>query len=90
MVRRIQRTYLQVSRVDFVDDLQVAREDTLEHADWPALQGFRQESVVGVREGVGADIPCLVPAQLLHVHQETHQLRDGHGRVSVVQLDCSL
>lgn len=32
----------------------------------------------------------LLPAQLLLINQNPHQLRDGHGRVSVVQLDSNL
>ncbi len=69
-------THLQVPGVDFVDDLQVARQNMLEHADRPALQGLGQEGVVGVGEGLGADLPGFVPAQMLQVHQDAHQLWD--------------
>ncbi len=34
--------------VDFVDDLQVARQQPLQHADGPFLQGLGQDRVVGV------------------------------------------
>lgn len=83
-------SHFQVPGVDFVNDLQVAREDMLEHAHWPALQGFREEGVVGISEGPGADVPRFVPTEMFLVHEETHQLRDGHGWVSVIQLDSSL
>lgn len=32
----------------------------------------------------------LLPAELLQVHQDPHQLRNGQRRVGVIQLDCHL
>lgn len=32
----------------------------------------------------------LLPGEFLHVHQDPHQLRDGQGRMSVIQLDGHL
>ena len=81
---------LEVTRVDLVDDLEVTGEEVLNHGYRPALQGLGQESVVGVGEGLGACVPRLVPWQLLHVKQESHQLWDGQCRVGVIQLDSAL
>ena len=81
---------LEVTRVDLVDDLEVTGEEVLNHGYRPALQGLGQESVVGVGEGLGACVPRLVPWQLLHVKQESHQLWDGQCRVGVIQLDSTL
>ena len=38
--------------VDLVDDLQVARQEPLEHADGPLLQGLGQDGVVGIAGGM--------------------------------------
>lgn len=35
-------------------------------------------------------IPHIIPCQLLLVHQDPHQLGNGHGRVGVIQLDGHL
>lgn len=51
--------YVQVSPVDLVDDEQMARQQPLEHLDRPALQGLRQNRVVGVGAGPARDVPGL-------------------------------
>ncbi len=79
-----------MSSVDFIDDLKVSRKDMLQHARGPALQCLREKGVVGVSEGLGADVPGLIPAQLLQVHEDAHEFGDRHGRVSIVKLDSSL
>lgn len=37
-----------------------------------------------------AALPHLFPQKLLLINQDPHQLRDSHGRVSVIQLDGNL
>ena len=56
--------FLEKLRVDVVDDLQVARQHAAEHLERPALQGFRQERVVGIGERLAGDAPRLVPRQV--------------------------
>lgn len=53
-------TYIQVSLVDLVDDLQVSGEQLLHQVHWPALQGFGEHRVVGVGEGLLGDVPGLM------------------------------
>lgn len=43
--------HLEVTGVDLIYDLQVARQNVLQHLDRPALQGLGEEGVVGVGEG---------------------------------------
>ena len=45
--------------VDLVDDLQVARQQLLKQVDGPALQGLRQDGVVGVGTGLTRHLPSL-------------------------------
>ena len=52
-------SYLQVPPVDLVDDLQVSRQEVFEEVDRPALESFRQDSVVGVGAGLNHDVPGL-------------------------------
>lgn len=52
-------SYLQMAEVDFVDNLQVARKNGLQHADWPSFKSFRQNGVVGVRAGAHSNVPSL-------------------------------
>jgi hypothetical protein len=37
----------------------------------------RQHRVVGVEEGVGYNVPCLVPMKILFINENAHQLRNG-------------
>ena len=46
--------------------------------------------VVSVADGVGDDVPRLVPAVPLHVQQDAHQLGDDQGGMGVVDLDHML
>lgn len=54
-----QGTYIQVSLVDLVDDLQVSGEQLLHQVHRPALQGFGEHRVVGVGESPLGDVPGL-------------------------------
>ena len=76
--------------VDLVDDLQVSGQDSLKHGHRPSLQSLREQRVVGVGKRLGADAPCSIPAQILCVHQNVHELRDGQSWVGVIQLDGNL
>ena len=73
--------------VDLADDLGDAREETVEDGDLPGLQGLGQYRVVGVGEGLGDHLPGLLPAQVVLVQEDAHQLGDGEHRVGVVELD---
>ena len=75
------------SVVNLFDYLHVARQQRLDQLLIPALQRFRHQSMVGVGEGFAGDGPRIVPAHLVLIKQHAQQLRDGDGRVGVVQLD---
>ena len=78
---------LQKITIDQVDDLQVPRQQPLEHGHGPGLERLRQQSVVGVRKHGGGDLPAFRPRQAVLIQQQAHQLRNRHGRMRVVQLD---
>lgn len=52
-------TDLQVATVDLIDNFKVARQQMSEQVDWPALQSFGEDSVIGVGTGAYADVPGL-------------------------------
>ncbi|KAF1853432.1 hypothetical protein Lal_00041062 [Lupinus albus] len=78
---------LEVHPVDQVDDLHVARQQPLHQLHRPRLQGLRQEGVVRVVQGVGGDVPRILPGEAMVIGEEAHQLRHGDGRMGVVELD---
>lgn len=45
--------------VNLVDDVQVTRQQVFEEVDRPALQGLRQDGVIGVGTGTDHDVPGL-------------------------------
>ena len=53
----------------------------------PSFQSLRQNGVVGVGNGVGGNLPGLVPTQSQIIHQHAHQLRHAQGRVRIVDVD---
>ncbi len=73
--------------VDLKNDLQVARQDFAKHVHRPGFQRFAHQRVVGVREDLAGHLKRLVPAELMFVDQQAHQLRDRQHRVGVVEVD---
>ena len=59
MARWLVTTHLQVGGVDFVNDLQVARQHVAEHVHRPALQRLGQHCVVCVAKRAAANVPRL-------------------------------
>ena len=53
----------------------------------PAFQRFGQEGVVGVVEGLLCQRKGISQRDAVIVHQQAHKLRNGNGRVGVVELD---
>ena len=81
---------LAVAAVDLADDGVDSREDLLNEALIPLLERLSHNGVVGVSEGVGNDVPSLLPAVAALVEEYSHQLRDSEGRVSIVDVDSNL
>ena len=78
---------LQKIAIDQINDLQMPRQQPLEHRHRPDLERLRQQGVVGVGEHAGRDLPALVPRQAVLIDQQAHQFRNRHRRVRVVQLN---
>ena len=75
------------TRVDFVNDIEQARQQLFEQADPPDFQRFRQQGVVGIGHAIRCDFPGFVPAQPMFVHEQAHQFGNGHRGMGVVQLE---
>ncbi len=73
--------------VDLEDDHQVPRQHAPQHGHGPLLERLGHQRVVRVRDRPLRDVPGGVPVESLLVDQHSHQLRDGDGRVRVVELD---
>ena len=83
-------TCLQKFVVDEIDDLQMPRQHALNKRHGPLLKRFGKHRVIGVAEGPDSYIPGLVPAHVLFVGQEPHELGNCKGRMRVIELDCDL
>ena len=68
---------LQEATVDFIDNLQMARQQLLHHRHWPLLKRLRKNGMVGVASRAPRQIPSLVPSKSFVVDQDTHQLWDN-------------
>ena len=66
------------------------RQQPLEQFDRPGLQRFRQQRVIGVGQHRHRDLPRFVPAEIVQVDQDAHQLGDGKARMGVVELHRDL
>ena len=70
--------------VDLLHDLVNTRQQAGEQVDRPFLKSFRHNRVVRVRAGAGCQIPGLVPAVSVLIHQETHELRYSNRRMGII------
>ena len=77
-------------RIDFKDELEVARQDPLKQGHTPSFECLRQQRVIRVTERPRDDRPGLLPRQTVFVDQDAQQLHDGDGRMRVVELDGNL
>ena len=73
--------------VNLANDLGNAREQAIEDLHFPLLESFGQHGVIGVGEGMGNDLPRLVPTHTVLIEEDAHELRDGQHRMGVVELD---
>ena len=80
----------QMRGVDAVDDFEMPRQQPLEQFDRPGLQRLRQQRVIGVGQRRHRDLPRFVPAEIVQVDQDAHQLGDGEARMGVVELHRDL
>ena len=91
LITRVLLSYLdQEAAVDLLYDLIDTRKKSGEQVNRPFLECLCHDGVVGVCAGLCGDLPCLIPAKAFHVHEDSHQLRNGYGRVSIVQLEGNL
>ena len=90
VARPLHGDHAQEAGVDFVDNLQVTRQELFEQADRPLFKSFGHQGVVRVGERLGHDFPGFVPFQVLDVEEDAHHFGDGDGRVRIVELDGDL
>src|SRR4029453_17765012 len=87
VVAREARTHrLQEAPVDFVDDLQLSRQEHFEPRQWPLLERLRQQRVIRVGQRARREIPCFVPPELRFVQENPHQLGYCERGMRVVEL----
>ena len=73
--------------VNLADNLEDARHEALHQALRPGLEGLGHYRVVRVGHAVADDVPGLIPAQAVLVHEDAHELGDNERRVRVVNVD---
>ena len=81
---------VQEAVVDFVNDLQMPRQDVFKEGDRPRFQRLGHQGVIGVPQRCLGDLPGLLPGQVMFVYEHAHQFRDRHRRVGVIELNGDL
>ena len=76
--------------VDLVDDHVDARQQRLEHVDWPLLECLRHDRVVRIGNRVLRDGPCFVPLEAFLIDEDAHELGDAECRMRIVDVDGDL
>ena len=73
--------------VNLEDNLQMARQDFAEHIHRPGFQRFAHQRVVGVRKHLAGHFKRVIPAELMLVDKQAHQLWNREHRVRVVEVN---
>ena len=90
VVREVVPQLLAEALVDFVDDLHDAGHELLHQRYRPALERLGHDRVVGVGDRLAGDVPGVLPAHVVLVHQDAHELGDDQRRVGVVDVQHML
>ena len=73
--------------VDLVDDHVDARQQILEHTDFPFFKSLRHDGMIGIGNGLLRNLPCLVPTEPLFIDENAHELCDTERRMGIVDVD---
>ena len=76
--------------VNLADNAVYARQLLTEQVDLPMLERLCHDRMVRVGQALAGDLPRLVPAHLILVDQQPHQLRHAQRRMGVVDMDRDL
>jgi hypothetical protein len=72
--------------IDRVDDLHMARQQPFQQRHRPGFQGFGQQSVIRIGDGVAGYRESLGPGQPMQVDKDAHQFGDRDGGMGIVEL----
>src|SRR5215467_9581051 len=82
--------FIEQPTINLVNDFELPWEKTLKPPCRPLLQGLGQQGMIGISQSFPGQLPSLVPSEVRVVDQDSHQLRDRHRRMGVVQLNGGL
>ena len=72
--------------VDLFNDHVDSRKQFFDIFNRPFFKCFLHDGMVGIGKGVGYDVPGLGPWNMIGIHQDTHQFRNGESRMGIVEL----
>ena len=79
-----------LSAVDLADNHSDSRQQMLHHFKRPFFQRLAQNGMVRIGEGSADNAPRIVPSHAFLVHQNPHQLRNGNGRMGIVDMNLDI
>jgi hypothetical protein len=76
-----------INVIDQVDKLKMSWEKSADELNRPLLEGLWQDSVVGVREGLVADVPSFLETEFLLIDKDSQKFNGTDGWMSIIKLD---
>ncbi len=67
-----------------------SREQRINHCHRPLFECLAEYRVIRISKGSAYNLPRIVPAETLLVHEYTHELGNGYGRMSVVYMNLNI
>src|SRR5215472_12926512 len=86
ITRKAMPDFINQTAVNLVNNLELPGKKDFKPSDRPLLEGFRQERVIGIGQRLLGKVPRMIPTELRFVQQNSHEFRDRHGGMSIVEL----
>ena len=81
---------LQEEEIYIVDDLHMARKQSLYKWNGPFLQSFLHNSMICITECGSDDLPSLIPLKVFNINEQSLQFNDRQCGMRIIQLNCNL
>ena len=84
LIRIFSSDFFAKTTIDFFHDLINTGKELREELDRPLFKSLRHDGMVRVSAGIYGNLLCLIPCQMIIVHEDAHKLRNRYCWMGVI------